>query len=57
MAELFALLLVGSIMLPFAKGSVEVINYNIFGRHASNNLVFLVWLVATFCFWYNILPR
>jgi spore maturation protein SpmA len=56
MAELFALLLVGSIMLPFAKSSVEVINYNIFGRHASNHQILFVWLIATLCFWYGILP-
>jgi hypothetical protein len=57
MAEIFALLLVGSILLPFAKGSVEAINDNIFGRHASTNLILAIWIAVTLCFWYSILPR
>jgi hypothetical protein len=57
MTEVFALLLIGSFTLPFAKGSVEAINHNIFGRHASPNLIFIVWLVVTLLFWYSILPH
>jgi hypothetical protein len=56
MTEVFAFLLIGSFMLPFAKGSVEAINHNIFHRHTSPNLVFAVWIVATLLFWLSILP-
>lgn len=55
MNEMFLFLLIGSLMLPFATGSVEAINYNIFHRHASPSLVFAVWLVATLLFWLALL--
>ena len=57
MAEVFALLLIGSFTLPFAKGSVEAINYNIFQRHASPKLIIAVWIIITLLFWLGILPR
>lgn len=55
MNEMFLFLLIGSLMLPFATGSAEAINYNIFHRHASPSLVFAVWLVATLLFWLALL--
>lgn len=57
MTEIFLLLLIGSLMLPFATGSVEAINYNIFHRHASPNLVFIVWIIATLLFWLALLSQ
>ncbi len=59
MAEVFALLLIGSFTLPFAKGSVEAINHNLLGRPTSPNLILvvLVWIIFTLLFWYGILPR
>lgn len=57
MAEIFLLLMIGSLMLPFATGSVEAINYNIFHRHASPSLVFAVWISATVLSWLALLAQ
>ena len=57
MNEVFLLLMIGSLMLPFATGSVEAINYNIFHRHASRSLVFAVWISATVLSWLALLAQ
>ncbi|HEX6289862.1 MAG TPA: hypothetical protein VFZ66_11755 [Herpetosiphonaceae bacterium] len=56
MAELFALLLIGSLTLPFAIGLVGAIYYNISGTQAAPGLILIVWIICTLLFWLSILP-
>lgn len=57
MNDVFLLLMIGSLMLPFANGSVEAINYNIFHRHASRSMIFAVWISATILSWLVLLAQ
>jgi hypothetical protein len=54
MAAIWALLLIGCIMLPCATGLVEAIDYNIFHRHASRSEILIVWAPSTLLFWTSI---